>query len=87
MLKNKLITLIPVYNTQNMWYILTIIYLYILLSEYLKLNLYKTSLFIYHLYLDIFSFLVFGLVRVSSLGFHRILFLQLVLFSCSLYML
>ncbi|PBH40763.1 hypothetical protein BGU76_18410, partial [Clostridioides difficile] len=29
MLKNKLITLIPVYNTQNMWYILTIIYLYI----------------------------------------------------------
>ncbi len=63
MLKNKLITLIPVYNTQNMWYILTIIYLYILLSEYLKLNLYETSLFIYHLYLDIFSFLVFGLVR------------------------
>ncbi|EGT3719095.1 hypothetical protein EVR84_12835, partial [Clostridioides difficile] len=53
MLKNKLINLILVYNTQNMWYILTIIYLYILLSEYLKLNLYKTSLFIYHLYLDI----------------------------------
>ncbi|AWH76564.1 hypothetical protein C4157_10425 [Clostridioides difficile] len=63
MLKNKLITLIPVYNTQNMWYILTIIYLYILLSEYLKLNLYKTSLFIYHLYLDIFSFFSF---RVSK---------------------
>ncbi len=59
MLKNKLITLIPVYNTQNMWYILTIIYLYILLSEYLKLNLYETSLFIYHLYLDIFSFFSF----------------------------
>ncbi|AMM56192.1 hypothetical protein AWI45_06085 [Clostridioides difficile] len=63
MLKNKLITLIPVYNTQNMWYILTIIYLYILLSEYLKLNLYETSLFIYHLYLDIFSFFSF---RVSK---------------------
>ena len=59
MLKNKLITLIPVYNTQNMWYILTIIYLYILLSEYLKLNLYETALFIYHLYLDIFSFFSF----------------------------
>ncbi|EGT4114774.1 hypothetical protein EQ885_07520, partial [Clostridioides difficile] len=57
------ITLIPVYNTQNMWYILTIIYLYILLSEYLKLNLYETSLFIYHLYLDIFSFFSF---RVSK---------------------
>lgn len=63
MLKNKLITLIPVYNTQNMWYILTTIYLYILLSEYLKLNLYETSLFIYHLYLDIFSFFSF---RVSK---------------------
>lgn len=63
MLKNKLITLIPVYNTQNMWYILTIIYLYILLSEYLKLNLYEASLFIYHLYLDIFSFFSF---RVSK---------------------
>ncbi|AVD35933.1 hypothetical protein C4E25_15755 [Clostridioides difficile] len=63
MLKNKLINLILVYNTQNMWYILTIIYLYILLSEYLKLNLYKTSLFIYHLYLDIFSFFSF---RVSK---------------------
>ncbi|PBI20528.1 hypothetical protein BGU60_05790 [Clostridioides difficile] len=63
MLKNKLINLILVYNTQNMWYILTILDIYILLSEYLKLNLYKTSLFIYHLYLDIFSFFSF---RVSK---------------------
>lgn len=74
MLKNKLITLIPVYNTQNMWYILTIIYLYILLSEYLKLNLYETSLFIYHLYLDIFSFFSFrvskGLVVYVFTGYY-----------------
>ncbi|PBF85903.1 hypothetical protein BGV15_11465 [Clostridioides difficile] len=62
-LKYKLITLIPVFHTQNMWYVLTIIFLYILLSEYLKLNLYETSLFIYHLYLDIFSFFSF---RVSK---------------------
>lgn len=31
--------------------------------QYLKLNLYETSLFIYHLYLDIFSFFSF---RVSK---------------------
>ncbi|MDB0438712.1 hypothetical protein C4R89_04040 [Clostridioides difficile] len=65
MLKNKLITSIPVYNTQNMWYILTIIYFYILQLRYLKLNLYKIPLFIYHLdwIYFLFSFLVF---RVSK---------------------